>query len=807
MRKSARISRPGLFWGLALSLSLALAAALLPLANAAKAAQYTQKDIPDLIELSKSNFVLSYDNYQGYFIFEAKGDQGGHAKMHLHFNGFYLYPVLTLSMAKQGIIPYSPQYKDIYQIIPMSITANVSSNLTRHCVSPVGQIYSNFKGSFSDAFPIPAPPNWESSDGSLPRWAHQVISKFWNDRLRFSIRVESKQPDGGQALMNIDAYALFNCIRTTPNGTREMKRKIYFTQDDRRREPHLSVNSANVSWRLPGRMVVAEKFSIEDISLSHSGSDETPWDHCGPGYTQKSDQSWHFSYRFSIAAKKEIKAKLTAVDRDAEGYLPKPGDVRRFKLTLEDPGPEEVQAVRFTLENVSSHPGIATNAGNHIRSQVCGDCTTGRDVQIVFRDTQFSGVDNRPQTLRRSYVHYNACALDSKPDVFFSERENPDYDLSEDGDNHQLQYTISPKAKLDPMENQTAEVRVTVMDGAATGRIRAEVRVAGLWYPAKAEGPSAGPNGTYLWLVKDGDGDGMADAWQKEHGSPAAGDDLDSLTGNHHPGDGLTAFEEYRGVYIQGNHQRLDPRVMDFFVHDYSRCFGDSLETVKGIYQSQGLRMWLLNQDEFLDDIVNYQTVEHRGGDQYNLVVMELGQCPGLDMTDAQGLAYVSPPNQQHNTAVIDRLIMSHASLEELLGGKPQRSTQQTLAGVLAHELGHNLNMDHHGEGEGILERMLKSSGGKKVKASYYVACLGGEHSGAKNCIMRYNCADKFLDQNFVPQSFITRIAQQVWSRLKNYDKSEYGAENTICSGAAGGGVCGDARKGNCRSQLTVKSY
>ena len=774
----------------------------------AKAAQYTQEDMPTLIEMSKSNFVLPYENYQGYFIFEAHGDQGGHAKMHLQFNGFYVCPTLTMSMAKQGIIPYSPQYKDIYQIIPMSITANVSSNLSRHCVAPVTQINSNFKGSFSDAFPVPPPPNLESSDGSIPQWMHRVISKFWKDRLRFAIRIESNQPDGGQALMNIDAYAIFNGIRTTPNGTREMKKKIFFTQDDRRREPHLSVNSANVSWRLPGPMVVPDKFSIEDISLSHSGSDEFTSDHCPPGYTQESDQSWRFGYRFAIAAKREIKAKLTALDKDAENYLPKPGDVRRFLLTLEEPGPDEVQEVRFTLEKVSSHPGISTNAGNHIRSDVCGDCTQGRDVQIVFRETGFAGTDDKQQTLRRSYVHYNACALDSKPDAYFSGRENPTYDLSEDGDAEKLQYTISPKAKLDSMDSQTAEVRVTVMDGAAAGRIRAEVKVAGLWYPARAEGPGAGPNGTYLWLVKDEDGDGLADSWHTEHGSPGPDDDLDSLEGNHHPGDGLTAFEEYRGVYAGGDFRRLDPRTMDFFVHDYSRRFAAPLDTVKGIYERQGLKMWLLNQDEFLDDVVNYQESGHRGGEQYNLVVMDPGQCPGLDMTNALGLAYVSPPGKEHNTVVVDHLTLANASLEELLGGQPKRGTQQTLAGTLAHELGHNLNMDHHGDGDGMLEKTLTGSGGKKVKKVFYVACLGGEHSGAKNCIMKYNCASKFLDQKFVPQSFVTRIAQNVWNRLKNFDQDAgFGAENMICTSAAGIGVCGDARKGNCRSQLKVKSY
>ena len=132
----------------------------------------------------------------------------------------------------------------------------------------------------------------------------------------------------------------------------------------------------------------------------------------------------------------------------------------------------------------------------------------------------------------------------------------------------------------------------------------------------------------------------------------------------------------------------------------------------------------------------------------------------------------------------------------------------QTLTGTLAHEIGHNLGIPHHGDGDGELTTTLKSSGGREIESSFYVACRGGEHSGRKDCFMKYNCADYFLDMDFVPKSWITRAVMGMRDKLKTFDKeTEYGAENYFCTDSQGEGVCGNARNGNCLGRLQVKSY
>ena len=50
-------------------------------------------------------------------------------------------------------------------------------------------------------------------------------------------------------------------------------------------------------------------------------------------------------------------------------------------------------------------------------------------------------------------------------------------------------------------------------------------------------------------------------------GSGADQDDTDAMpAGDGKPGDGLSRYEEYRGVHVNGQHQRLDPDTKELFV-------------------------------------------------------------------------------------------------------------------------------------------------------------------------------------------------------------------------------------------------
>ena len=60
----------------------------------------------------------------------------------------------------------------------------------------------------------------------------------------------------------------------------------------------------------------------------------------------------------------------------------------------------------------------------------------------------------------------------------------------------------------------------------------------------------------------------IADAWEENGWTGDAKDDLEEGPGeNVNHGDGLTAFEEYRGFEIKGKHTRTSPNEKDIFIH------------------------------------------------------------------------------------------------------------------------------------------------------------------------------------------------------------------------------------------------
>lgn len=750
--------------------------------------------LAEAVAHSQTNHAVSYDGYEGEFVIEARGDRGGFAKLTLQFDGFYLRPVLTLTQAQQGTIAASGAYADRYQIIPRAVAMTMAMDMTRHCIPlKYGEIYGRFTANQSENFTNPPPPNYESRDLSIPTWINAATGGFLGDKLRFSLSVESRQAIGGEAWLTIDAYAVAPGTSAGRSKSRPADGRIFFSQNHAPGRGHLSLSTGSVSWQLPSRIKVAENFSLTDISLSCAGSEQVTVDNCpSSDYRQESDRQWTVNYRLNIRAKKKIEAVLTALDADSAKYQPLPDDVRSFRVTIKEPSPDQVQAVRFKLENVSSHPGVATNAGNHVLHGQCRDCSLAKEPEYTFINTTFGNQYGIAHPIRRACVHYNDCPIDSLPDLFFSSRENPNFDLSQGGTKDKLQYTVSAQAKPKKVNGDTVEAKVTVKDAAAQGRLKAEVQVAGVWYPVQAQGPSAA--GGYLMLPVDKDGNGIADSWDKLWKFSSVDADEESLPGNANRGDGLTVFEEYRGVYWRGRHHRLSPQRTEVFVYDYSQSFSTALSSVLQMYSTQQIDLCPLRADEYKEEVINYhQGGQHKKGDQYIIAIMALSQCTGLNFGErVAGRAYVSPPTAGRNTVVIKD--SQPTLLLQYFGNSPDAN--RSLAGTLAHEIGHAMNVEHHGKGEG-----LRQVNGKEA----WVACRHGEHSGPLDCFMKYNCAEYFLDMDFVPQSSITQFL--VRGLLQPFNQSEFGHENGFCRDQKGPGLCGDAHDGNCLGQVKVKSY
>lgn len=750
-----------------------------------------------------TDYVFTYDDYEGYLEITARGNKGSIFRAFFKFTGFYVRPILTLSRAKQGQIGYSPQYQDVYEIAPKSTAVNVTISTASHCVNEISDYFQTFKAGLSKIVLTPAPPFTEHIGPEIGRWMYTETKNLKRDDFEVAIRVHSRQPDGGKAYLSLFSRVMPHgehyraWITANPVVDRTGDIAFSTTGSD---NSHEHVSLSKLDWHMPNFLVVEKPFSLEDISLSYNGSSHVATPCHSPYESTLSDTVYDLDYKFLIAAKKEIDAVLEPADVKEAAWEPKPGDIREYKLTLNDPGPEEVQAVRFTLLETSDHPGITTNAGNHVLPGNCLDCKTGKKDEKWPWETFFTNQNGQEYAVRREYTHYNSCPIDSLPDMFFRDIDNQGWEMGDQAISENLRYTVSQQISHDVQESQekTYAVKVCIKDGAASAKLKAEVQIGGIWYEARAQGDTAAENGVELLLPLDKDADGLQDKWESRWGVSDPDRDADSHLGARYTGDGLTVFEEYRGIIYQGRHHRMSPVYKDIFVYDYSGYFASPLSDVFRTFSAQELSLWNLKMNEFKYDVINYPSSDHKKGDQYIIVIMGLMQNRGLGIDWAGGrAAHVGPPTRESNTIVIKDSRFSHES--GIWSWTESAGDRTSTAGILAHEIGHLINLPHHGESEGY----------RKIPGhddDQWIACLEGQHSGDRDCIMAYVRADYFIDLNWVPRTDLGRWLSG--GQLVPYTDPD-GKRLYFCTKSEGSGMCGDASqgRGNCLSQVKVKSY
>lgn len=176
---------------------------------------------------------------------------------------------------------------------------------------------------------------------------------------------------------------------------------------------------------------------------------------------------------------------IKQIDRN---YLPAAGSEVIVELDVQA-GPNcRVELVKYILRDVSSNLGVCIN-------------------------------DKR--------VCYN-----SSLDAFFKQSNNPGLNISSD----------SLKAEGEDIRR----VAVTINDYAAHCMLEVQIKINGIWYNASEEHTG----NAMISIPVDRDGDAIADSWERQYdveGKPLTWDEDEPLQNNR--GDGLTLFEEYRGLF------------------------------------------------------------------------------------------------------------------------------------------------------------------------------------------------------------------------------------------------------------------
>jgi hypothetical protein len=336
------------------------------------------------------------------------------------------------------------------------------------------------------------------------------------------------------------------------------------------------------------------------------------------------------------------------------------------------------------------------------------------------------------------------------------------------------------------------EARVTVdsLDYGAWGRLKAEVNIDGEWYTCTAEDGKDS-----ITIPLDDNGDRIQDKWMDDWSitGQSATDDKDAepdgVGDPGNPGDGFTNFEEYRGFVAEGKWTEGVPDTKELFIYDEIGCgFGH--------FTTLGLQVYKIYKDEYDGSrVVNFNRGYATAGEQKGLYLHE-GDLAGLSGT-------VSPCVGSPN--VVDEVIIDSS---EVLPSDAY-SISDSLASLVAHELGHGVNIMHHGEDWADWTGHAGDITDAEARNADrdWVAGRGGKWSGNLSCIMLYRPPDFYVGTD---------------GKLYRYPESECQIQRILfCSDRAGTGcnagsprrgangepypVAGNATWGACRKSVDIK--
>ncbi|MFA0782733.1 hypothetical protein [Fervidibacter sacchari] len=260
----------------------------------------------------------------------------------------------------------------------------------------------------------------------------------------------------------------------------------------------------------------------------------------------------------------------------------------------------------------------------------------------------------------------------------------------------------------------------------------------------------------------DYDLDGIADVWQDRHGEQYAGDVLadadDTPVGDGTEGDGLSAYEEYRGMVVRGVWKEFDPKIKDMFVMNFGAVpppndpkylnwpfdFIIPNEAITsdigfpgtGVPGENGKGFWLLNANEgstrlmrhpqgwIPGKIVNFLCGYAHLRDVYAAVIV-----PSED--DRPEFAWALGPIWNVFSAPVIEILLPAVRDEVNYwnGIGYQYDLLHALACVIAHELGHTIlwHIDHNEQvqdGEDEISILTNGDKGHHVYGQHRMRCF-----------------------------------------------------------------------------------
>lgn len=438
-------------------------------------------------------------------------------------------------------------------------------------------------------------------------------------------------------------------------------------------------------------------------------------------------------------------------------------------------------------------------------------------------------------------------------DLFFDQKLNPDFNCGQSEDGHPASATTknevnNTKVKL-KCEDWGAYSQVEVKGkksiqlarygGLVTDKIKNPEDV------SKTVPPDESPV-AQGWDARNH----ISDAYEKKEGmSPDAklDDETNPESNPEKPGDGYSAYEEYRGFRIMGEKDKPSPHIRTSWKKKELFDFNPDSIDLSNYETATGIKLYRVTSGQFKFDtevpeskknvpeegssiLINFNkgfanlVDQHGVSIKYGSLVSSIKLSPeqekqfGTVGTLAktprlENISGVMGPPKNHSCIIVDKNNIGRL-FEINKSDFGDLTAEGSIRKYASHEFSHASCLIHHGEfgkkpkkdadGFEVYDQngnqiMTTDFGNEEEKPGSLVIPKGGVSSGNWDCLLRY-------------KAWKSSVVKKDDGSYEDVD-TRLGAMNSLCTSAAGTGAnaggakAGNATKGDCRHQLNVSDF